>query len=200
MNNTLKMQLESELRDAEERAEQAITADARAAAERDAEGYRAQLREIEERANYRLVTLTVRDMPDGPTHTPLAPAPSGGVCAHVRALRNHTPHVVRVRAPSGIDYEVAPESTPARVVQRNEDMGSLDVDGVLVAVARPTYGEVTGLPTPREGEYLIVSTMVADALRGSGRADILVPDSGPDAIREGGQIVAVRRLLWRGVL
>ena len=70
--------------------------------------------------------------------------------------------------------------------------------GHSLVLARPTYGEVTGLPAPQEGIYYLVSSIVADALRGSGRTDILVPDSGPDAVRENGQILAVRRVLYRG--
>jgi hypothetical protein len=72
------------------------------------------------------------------------------------------------------------------------------IDGIKIEV--PTYGAVTGLPAAVAGRQLIVSTMVAEALRASGerRDDIYTPDSGPSAIRENGQIKAVRCLLYRG--
>jgi len=54
------------------------------------------------------------------------------------------------------------------------------------------YGAVTGLPDQHDGVAYIVSQMVAAR---SSRTDLLYPDSGPDAVRERGQVVAVRRLL-----
>ena len=114
---------------------------------------------------------------------------------------NLTPHVIRVITSQGV-VEFPSEGT-ARVSQTNKTLAPVHAtgaDGVVnaIPVARPEYGEVTGLPAPEEGTIVVVSTMIADAMRGSGRADIYVPDSGADAVREAGQVVAVRRLLWRG--
>ena len=53
---------------------------------------------------------------------------------------------------------------------------------------------VEGLPEPRDGVFLIVSTMVRDALAGT-RNDLVTPDSGPDATRESGQVISVRRFI-----
>jgi hypothetical protein len=51
---------------------------------------------------------------------------------------------------------------------------------------------VDGIPATAEGVTYIVSGMVLDALAGSRLADVVAPDTGADAIRENGQIVAVR--------
>lgn len=63
-----------------------------------------------------------------------------------------------------------------------------------VRIVAQTVGEVTGLPAPVEGVIYVVSAMVLTALAGS-RPDIFAPDTGPDCIRENGQIVAVRGLV-----
>lgn len=59
---------------------------------------------------------------------------------------------------------------------------------------KQTLGAVTGLPDAVPGVALIVSAMVLAALGGT-RPDVFAPDTGPDAIRENGQIVAVRGLV-----
>lgn len=121
-------------------------------------------------------------------------------------VKNYTPHTTSIQLATGHIVSFPPEKgedgkpLPVRVVQTNNPILPLvTMNGTDIPVATPMYGEVTGLPHHEEGIVLIVSTMVADALRGSGRTDIYVQDSGPDAIRENGQIVAVRRLLYRGV-
>ena len=58
-------------------------------------------------------------------------------------------------------------------------------------VMRQSFGAVEGLPGPVAGVIYIVSGMVLSALSGS-RPDVVAPDTGPDAIRKNGQIVAVR--------
>lgn len=58
-------------------------------------------------------------------------------------------------------------------------------------VMRQAFGPVEGLPEPVDGRFYIVSGMVLAALAGS-RPDVVGPDTGPDAIRKDGQIVAVR--------
>ena len=60
-------------------------------------------------------------------------------------------------------------------------------DGICEAV----FGEVTGLPEPKEGTIYIVSGLVLQALNGS-RPDVVAPATGhPDAKREAGQIMSV---------
>lgn len=118
-------------------------------------------------------------------------------------IKNFTPRTISVQL-SGEVVAFPPvkgedgKPLPVRVVQTNNPLPHLELGELDIPVSQPVYGGVTGLPDPEDGTALVVSTMVADALRGSGRTDIYVPDSGPDAIRENGQIVAVRRLLYRG--
>ena len=72
-----------------------------------------------------------------------------------------------------------------------------------VRVTAQNLGLVEGLPPPSEGVSFIVSGMVLDAIKkqagpaGASRAgaDIFAPDTGSDAVRENGQIVAVRGLV-----
>jgi hypothetical protein len=109
---------------------------------------------------------------------------------------NLTPHAISVEGvgtlpPSGIIARVGTMRTAcgalggARIVSQN-------------------FGAVEGIPAPRNGVTYIVSGMVLDALKreagpaGSSRAgrDVYAPDTGPDAIRENGQIVAVRGLVF----
>lgn len=95
---------------------------------------------------------------------------------------NLTPHALTIEglgtlAPSGI----LPRCATIRTVVE-------PVAGIRVVAQ--TKGEVVGLPDAVEGTYLIVSGMVLDALNGT-RPDVFAPDTGPDAIRENGQIKAV---------
>jgi hypothetical protein len=60
-----------------------------------------------------------------------------------------------------------------------------------VRLVRQTTGQVSGLPEAQPDTIYIVSGMVLAAMNGS-RPDVVAPDTGPDAIRENGQIVAVR--------
>lgn len=80
-------------------------------------------------------------------------------------------------------------------------MGMGDRGGVRVTLQN--LGQVEGLPASQPDTIYIVSGMVLDALKrqvaqvGASRAgaDVFAPDTGPDAIRENGQIVAVRGLV-----
>ena len=78
------------------------------------------------------------------------------------------------------------EGVEGFLVQENPEHGNR-----VVRVVRQTTGEVTGLPSPVPGTIYIVSGMVLEALGGS-RQDVVAPDTGADAVRENGQIVAVR--------
>jgi len=55
------------------------------------------------------------------------------------------------------------------------------------------YGNVENLPNPQEGVVFIVNAMVLGRL--VGRPDCVGPDTGPSAIREGGQVKKVVRFV-----
>jgi hypothetical protein len=97
---------------------------------------------------------------------------------------NLTPHALTVEG-----LGVIPASgTVARVSVAQRDMGTRGG----VRLRQSVKGMVEGIPAPAEGVTYIVSGMVLDALAGSRLADVVAPDTGADAIRENGQIVAVR--------
>jgi hypothetical protein len=109
---------------------------------------------------------------------------------------NYTPHDVTVRPLSGAADIVYPASgTVPRVEMKSVDAAPLP-DGCPTIMVE--YGAAE-LP-PDGPAVCIVSTMFADAYRrqhGDDGVALYVPDSGPSAIRENGQIVAVRALIRR---
>ena len=120
---------------------------------------------------------------------------------HISAIYtfvNLTPHDVSIVLPSEEWLTVRASGTVARVEQssqfltRSSNPDGDELGSRTVEIAEPVYGQVQGLPEPHSGVAYIVSQMVAAR---SNRTDLLYPDSGPDAIRENGQVVAVRRLL-----
>ena len=98
---------------------------------------------------------------------------------------NLTPHPIVVQLVDGQRLTFAPAADgPARVSSRQVDAGNI----AGIPARRTTFGDVVGLPAPTPGVVFIVSALVADRAR---RADVVSPDTGPSAIRDGGQIVAV---------
>lgn len=99
---------------------------------------------------------------------------------------NLTPHeiVVRVR---NMKKTFGPSGTIARVETSQERVGWIDG----IELVETIYGEVTGVPEPQENTVYITSSLVASRL--PERRDVVAPDTGPTAIRENGQIVAVTR-------
>jgi hypothetical protein len=93
-------------------------------------------------------------------------------------IRNLTPHAITVCGQDGAILRVIPpDGQVARVSVRSTPAG--DVDG-LPACTDQT-GEVTGLPEPVPGVWLLVSLAVRSAL--PGRSDLVSPGDlirGPD--------------------
>ncbi len=115
---------------------------------------------------------------------------------------NLTPHEINIDL-GGNRLAFPPSGQIARVSVKNIPEGEIMLDDVNgIPVSKPVYGVVEGLPTPyvddtdgsrsvQPGVIYIVSMLVAQ--RCPGRDDIVVPDSGPSAIRgANGQIEAVR--------
>jgi hypothetical protein len=61
-----------------------------------------------------------------------------------------------------------------------------------VPVMGNEYGEVQGVPEPEEDTIYIVNMIVLSRMN---RSDLVSPDTGPTAIREGGQVKAVIRFV-----
>jgi len=102
-------------------------------------------------------------------------------------LVNLTPHPITIQ-PTG----AAPITIPVSGrIARLDSSQETDASVVGVPVVTTRFGRVIGLPEPEPGKLYIVSSLVAQHVR---RPDVVAPDTGPTAIREGGQIVAVTRL------
>jgi hypothetical protein len=111
-------------------------------------------------------------------------------------LINYTPHDVTVRPLSGApDIVYLASGTVPRVEMTSIEAAPLPDGCPTIAVEYGRAELPEGHPT-----RCIVSTLFADAYRrqhGNDGILLFVPDSGPSAIREAGQIVAVRALIRR---
>ena len=110
-------------------------------------------------------------------------------------LLNLTPHTLTLRGPLGLDHEIPPSGTVARVA--STPGAGRDVAGVPVPVHAPSaWGAVVDLPGPEAGVLYIVSALVAGRVP-VGRSDVVSPGTGPadGAVREAGRVVAVTRLV-----
>ena len=103
---------------------------------------------------------------------------------------NLTPHDVTIRRVDGSEVTYPPAGPVPRVQETKEEIAV--VDGV--PFVRVRYGQVDGLPSPMDGAYLIVSTLIRQAL--PERQDLVSPG---DSIRnEDGLIVGCRALYSNG--
>lgn len=100
---------------------------------------------------------------------------------------NLTPHAIVIRLADGSDRTIPPSGQIARMA-----MVPTEAEPVAgVPTVKTVFGEVVGLPPAEEGVVFVTSTPLAQRVA---RADVMSPDTGPTAIRVGGQIVAVRGL------
>ena len=107
---------------------------------------------------------------------------------------NLTPHAIVVNG-----HTFPPCGIVARVEQTvSELLETVEVNGVQIPIySTGKLHDVVGLPTPDGETRYIVSLAVGEALKGTGRHDLLTPGTGPhdSPVRdERGQIVAVTRL------
>jgi hypothetical protein len=99
---------------------------------------------------------------------------------------NCTPHTIKLADAAGeITATFEPSGNLPRVSTTQEVVGI--VSGA--EIKRTIMGEVTGLPNPVEGVWLLCSTLVAQAAK---RSDVIAPDTGPTALRKDGQVIAVK--------
>lgn len=93
---------------------------------------------------------------------------------------NLTPHTIVLN--DGTSY---PSVGVARV---SNNFSDFDDDNICSV----SYGDIIGLPEPKDNTYYIVSALVLNAAKAVGRTDVVAPATGhPDAIRKDGFIVSV---------
>jgi hypothetical protein len=123
------------------------------------------------------------------TTTAATPAPTtiGGVAVH-----NATSHAINVLDAEGVTHTIPSSGVSVRVAETRTEAAPIG----SFAVTEVTGAEVTGLPAPQEGTFIVVSAMVLSAA--AGRSDLLGPDTGSTAVRnEKGHIVAVKGFVRR---
>jgi hypothetical protein len=111
-------------------------------------------------------------------------------------LVNLTPHDIVLRDPCGVDHTIPPSGSVARVTSQPGIQTDILADyGGVPIYSAPVQGEVEGLPARNGDAIYIVSQVVA--VQVPERLDVVSPGTGPldGAIREGGRIVAVTRLV-----
>lgn len=104
---------------------------------------------------------------------------------------NCTPHAINILREDGSTVTVEPSGTVVRVSTSQEVIDTIDG----IPVVRTVFTNIT-LPELQDGVVYIVSTVVLQAMQQLGirRNDIVAPDTGSTAVRDGsGQIVAIRR-------
>ena len=95
------------------------------------------------------------------------------------AFKNYTPHSIALN-----DGRTFPSMGVARVSNSFSEFKN-DICSV-------SYGDIVGLPEPKEGTIYIVSAIVLNAAKAKGRQDCVAPATGhPDCIRKDGYIVSV---------
>jgi len=102
-------------------------------------------------------------------------------------FRNLTPHAITVVREDGIETVFQPDPQgPARVSVRTETLPAV----AGFRLQQQAFGRVENLPEHEDGVVLIVSALVLAQCKD--RGDVVAPDTGRDAIRDSGQVVAVR--------
>ena len=115
-------------------------------------------------------------------------------------IKNLTPHPICYRpshdAPETEGIVFPTEGIVPRVGTVETVADPIEIrHGFFIPTVTQTTGPVEGLPEPVPGVFLIVSALVFGA---SDRKDLVAPDTGKGAIRDGqGHILAVTRFIRR---
>jgi hypothetical protein len=110
-------------------------------------------------------------------------------------MKNLTPHSIVVRLPDGSEKAFPPSGEVAKV-------GTIEAETVFVEGIPTIFRDFGGIQLPdivfSSSEPFLVSSLVLEAAKQQNHPDMnrmLAPDTGPTAIREGGQVKAVTRLV-----
>lgn len=95
-------------------------------------------------------------------------------------LYNYTPHSITLNC--GEKYD------SVGVARVSNTFSNVDDNGICSV----SYGDITGLPEPKDGCIYIVSALVLAAAKAAGRTDCVAPATGhPDCLRKDGFIISV---------
>jgi len=112
---------------------------------------------------------------------------------------NFTPHTICVVLQNGGKVDV-PSSGEIRVSEKRQDLYVYHMEMAGIRLQKTEFGEIS-FPevTPPEGATIIVSALVRAAIEAGAKIPagwqscyFVSPDTGKDALREDGKIVAVR--------
>lgn len=109
----------------------------------------------------------------------------------VKRILNLTPHPVSILDAKGkVIRTFPPSGQVARLVEKEEPLAPLSIEGVEIPLYRKDFGKVENLPNAEEGTLYIVSLPVAQAL--PERTDLLIPHQ---LVRDNeGRVVGARAL------
>jgi hypothetical protein len=103
-------------------------------------------------------------------------------------ITNLTPHALHLNGVDGV-LNIPPSGQVTRLAVTSQALDPVLVEGITLAVTRPTLGEITGLPEPTEGVIFVASALVAEAAQ---RRDVFSPG---ELIRdEAGRVIGARGL------
>lgn len=108
-------------------------------------------------------------------------------------LHNYTPHALVLYSGSEI-VDTLPSEGEARVKTELAPKAPIAHGRTPWPTVATAFGKITGLPEPQEGEFLIVSSITAEAAKRGGRAvhDLLTPAS---LVRDdAGRVIGCRAL------
>jgi len=105
-------------------------------------------------------------------------------------LINLTPHMINI-----LDFNVnkmvsIPSDGTARCSITRLPMTTVKVDGCEVRIDRTIFGQVAGIPEPKNSIFYIVSKPVADAMKAE-RNDLLIVDQ---VVRRNGKVIGCKSL------
>lgn len=108
----------------------------------------------------------------------------------MQKIVNLTPHTINFVGKDNTIVATIPSSGVARATQRREIVDTIVANGITLPIARCTYGDVQGLPEPKDDTIYVVSAITAQAV--PEREDVFIVD---DSVRdENGRIIGVRGL------
>jgi len=103
---------------------------------------------------------------------------------------NLTPHPINLLLNSE-EVKIPPSGIVARVEEKTETIGKIQVGDGNIPVIRKTLGRVENLPEPRADTIYIVSLIVAQALAGT-RSDVFI--IGESIRDEQGRVIGAKSL------